>query len=60
MSTAFAPETIPATAGVHPEELREYPAARLKAGVKLAMGSDAVYSMFGQNTRELGWFVKPA
>jgi imidazolonepropionase-like amidohydrolase len=28
------------------------------AGVKLAMGSDAVYSMFGQNTRELGWFVK--
>jgi imidazolonepropionase-like amidohydrolase len=29
-----------------------------KAGVKFAMGSDAVYSMFGQNTRELGWFVK--
>jgi imidazolonepropionase-like amidohydrolase len=27
-------------------------------GVRLAMGSDAVYSMFGQNTRELGWFVK--
>jgi imidazolonepropionase-like amidohydrolase len=26
--------------------------------VKFAMGSDAVYSMFGQNTRELGWFVK--
>jgi imidazolonepropionase-like amidohydrolase len=22
------------------------------------MGSDAVYSMFGQNTRELEWFVK--
>jgi imidazolonepropionase-like amidohydrolase len=22
------------------------------------MGSDAVYSMFGQNTRELSWFVK--
>ena len=22
------------------------------------MGSDAVYSMFGENTRELGWFVK--
>ena len=22
------------------------------------MGSDAVYSMFGQNTRELGWLVK--
>ena len=29
-----------------------------KAGVKFAMGSDAIYSMFGQNTRELGWFVK--
>jgi imidazolonepropionase-like amidohydrolase len=22
------------------------------------MGSDAIYTMFGQNTRELGWFVK--
>jgi len=30
----------------------------VKAGVKLGMGSDAVFSMFGQNTRELGWFVK--
>jgi len=29
-----------------------------KAGVKLGMGSDAVYTMFGQNTRELAWFVK--
>jgi imidazolonepropionase-like amidohydrolase len=29
-----------------------------KAGVRLGMGSDAVFSMFGQNTRELGWFVK--
>ncbi len=29
-----------------------------KAGVKIAMGSDAVYTMFGENTRELGWFVK--
>ena len=28
------------------------------AGVKIAMGSDAVYTMFGENTRELGWFVK--
>jgi imidazolonepropionase-like amidohydrolase len=26
--------------------------------VKLGMGSDAVFTMFGQNTRELGWFVK--
>jgi len=29
-----------------------------KAGVKFAMGSDAIYTMYGQNTRELGWFVK--
>jgi hypothetical protein len=28
------------------------------AGVRLAMGSDAVYWMFGENTCELGWFVK--
>jgi imidazolonepropionase-like amidohydrolase len=27
------------------------------AGIKIAMGSDAVMSMFGQNTRELEWFV---
>src|SRR6266446_6460297 len=27
-----------------------------KAGVKFAMGSDAIYTMFGENTRELGWF----
>lgn len=30
----------------------------IKAGVRLGMGSDAVYTMFGQNTRELGWFVR--
>jgi imidazolonepropionase-like amidohydrolase len=29
-----------------------------KAGVRFAMGSDAVFTMFGQNTRELTWFVK--
>jgi len=29
-----------------------------KAGVRIAMGSDAVFTMFGQNTRELAWFVK--
>lgn len=27
-------------------------------GVKFAMGSDAVFTMFGQNTRELAWFVQ--
>lgn len=30
----------------------------IRAGVKLAMGSDAVHLMFGQNTRELGFFVQ--
>ena len=30
----------------------------LKAGVRFAMGSDAVRTMFGENTRELGWFIK--
>ncbi len=29
-----------------------------KAGVKIAMGSDAVFWMFGENTRELEWLVK--
>jgi imidazolonepropionase-like amidohydrolase len=29
-----------------------------KAGVRIAMGSDAVLTMFGQNTRELAWFVR--
>jgi imidazolonepropionase-like amidohydrolase len=29
-----------------------------RAGVPFAMGSDAVFTMFGQNTRELGWYVK--
>jgi imidazolonepropionase-like amidohydrolase len=53
----FSAEAIPA--------LQEYIGKNLdstkrafKAGVRLAMGSDAVYSGFGQNTRELGWFVK--
>jgi imidazolonepropionase-like amidohydrolase len=53
----FKPEAIP--------PLQDYIAKNLestrrafKAGVKIGMGSDAVYTMFGQNTRELGWMVK--
>lgn len=53
----FAPDTIP--------PLTEYIAKNLeatrraaKAGVRLGMGSDAVFTGFGQNTRELAWFVK--
>jgi imidazolonepropionase-like amidohydrolase len=30
----------------------------VKVGVRIGMGSDAVYTMFGQNTRELGWLIK--
>jgi len=30
----------------------------VKAGVRIAMGSDVVRTMHGQNTRELDWFVK--
>lgn len=30
----------------------------IRAGVKIAMGSDAVYTMFGENTRELDHFVR--
>jgi imidazolonepropionase-like amidohydrolase len=33
-------------------------ARAFKAGVKMGMGSDAVFTGFGENTRELGWFVK--
>jgi hypothetical protein len=53
----FKPEAVP--------PLEEYVGKNLestrravKAGVKIGMGSDAVYSMFGQNTRELEWLVK--
>jgi imidazolonepropionase-like amidohydrolase len=45
--------------------LQEYIAKNLeatrrafKAGVRLGMGSDAVYTGFGKNARELEWFVK--
>ena len=53
----FKPESIPL--------LQEYIAKNLesatravKAGVRIGMGSDAVFTMFGQNTRELQWLVK--
>ncbi len=29
-----------------------------QAGVRIAMGADALFTMFGENARELGWFVK--
>ena len=53
----FAPETIPP---LNDYIQKNFEAARraFQAGVLLAVGSDAVYTGFGQNTRELGWFVK--
>jgi imidazolonepropionase-like amidohydrolase len=53
----FAPDTIPPLQAYIEKNLESTRRA-FKAGVKIAMGSDAVYSMFGQNTRELGWFIK--
>ncbi|MGA8143012.1 MAG: amidohydrolase family protein [Candidatus Acidiferrales bacterium] len=47
-------------AGLNDYIRRNFETARRahKAGVKFAMGSDALFTMCGQNTRELGWFVK--
>src|SRR5688500_9004233 len=53
----FRPEVIPPLE-VYIAKNLESARRAFKAGVKLGMGSDAVYSMFGQNTRELEWFVK--
>jgi imidazolonepropionase-like amidohydrolase len=53
----FAPDTIPPLQAYIEKNLESTKRA-FKAGVKLGMGSDAVYTMFGQNTRELAWFVK--
>jgi imidazolonepropionase-like amidohydrolase len=53
----FPPESIPPLRDYIDRNLASVRRAAA-AGVRLAMGSDAVFSMFGQNTRELGWFVK--
>ena len=53
----FAPDTIPPLR-TYIEKNLESTRRAFTAGVKIAMGSDAVYTMFGQNTRELGWFIK--
>ncbi len=53
----FAPETI-APLRAYIDKNFESTRRAFNAGVKIAMGSDAVYTMFGQNTRELAWFVR--
>jgi imidazolonepropionase-like amidohydrolase len=52
--------TVEQAAGLDAYRARNFETARraFKAGVKFAMGSDAVYTMFGENTRELGFFVQ--
>ena len=53
----FAAEAIPPLKAYIDRNLESTRRA-FKAGVRLGMGSDAVYTGFGQNTRELEWFVK--
>jgi imidazolonepropionase-like amidohydrolase len=53
----FKPEAVPPLRDYIARNL-ESAARAVKAGVRLGMGSDAVFTMFGQNTRELEWFVK--
>jgi imidazolonepropionase-like amidohydrolase len=53
----FTPEAIPPLQDYIQRNLESTRRA-VKAGVRLGMGSDAVFTMFGQNTRELGWLVK--
>ena len=53
----FAPDAIPPL-NDYIQKNFESTRRAFKAGVAIAMGSDAVYTGFGQNTRELGWFVK--
>jgi len=47
-------------AGLNDYIRRNFETARraFKAGVRFAMGSDALFTMCGENTRELAWFVK--
>jgi len=53
----YTPEQV---AGLDAYRARNIETARRawKAHVRFAMGSDAVFTMFGQNTRELGWFTQ--
>jgi imidazolonepropionase-like amidohydrolase len=53
----FRPEAIPPLQDYIERNLESTRRA-VKARVRLGMGSDAVFTMFGQNTRELGWLVK--
>jgi imidazolonepropionase-like amidohydrolase len=56
-SYGWAPDVVPPLAAYIEKNLESTRRA-VARGVKIGMGSDAVYTMFGRNTRELGWFVK--
>ncbi len=53
----FSPEAVPPLQAYIAKNL-EATRRAVTAGVRLGMGSDAVFTGFGQNTRELEWFVK--
>jgi imidazolonepropionase-like amidohydrolase len=53
----FKPETIPPLEA-YIQKSFEATKRAFACGVKLGLGSDAVYSGFGRNTGELEWFVK--
>ena len=54
----WAPDVVGPLQDYVDKNLGESTKRAFKAGVKIGMGSDAVYSMFGQNTRELAWMIK--
>jgi imidazolonepropionase-like amidohydrolase len=56
-SSGFSPDAVQ-NFHVFIEKNIETTRRALKAGVRVAMGSDAVYELFGHNTRELGELVK--
>jgi len=53
----YGPEVVKGLDAFRERNLATLKRAR-KAGVRIAMGSDALFSMCGENTRELRWFVK--
>lgn len=53
----FDPPTVEGLRGFIEKNLETARRAH-KAGVRIAMGSDAIFTMFGENTRELEWLVK--
>ena len=51
-------EDVPPRLGDYIQRNLESARRAFRAGVRLVMGSDAVFMMWGNNTRELEWFIK--